>query len=177
MMIDSASSVFGVIGIVVFSVWFLLTIAFQKNNRLSRLTTRFDRFTLIPKWSFFTPDPGASNYHFVYRSRDDETSVSPWLELNLSPRGILFPLWNPQKRYREGMIELFQLLALSSINCSAERLQFTAPYIILLDAVRKRLGDSSASQAFYQFALVETRGPSGSSVPLVRFYSLTHPVS
>ena len=176
-MIDIAGSVLGVIGIVVFSVWFLLTIAFQKNNRLSRLTTRFDRFTLIPKWSFFTPDPGASNYHLVYRSRDDETTVSPWSELNLSPRGVLFPLWNPRKRYREGMIELFQLLALSSINCSAERLQFTAPYIILLDVARKRLGGSLSAQAFYQFALVETRGQSGASAPRVRFYSLTHPVS
>ena len=176
-MIDIASSVLGVIGIVVFSVWFLLTIAFQKNNQVSRATTRFDRFTLVPKWSFFTPDAGASNYHFVYRSRDDETSVSPWLELNLSPRAIFFPLWNPQKRYREGMIELFQLLALSSINHSAERLQFTAPYVILLDVARKRLGGSLSSKAFYQFALVETRGPSGATVPLVRFYSLTHPVS
>jgi len=177
MTIDVASSVLGVIGTVVFSVWFLLTVAFQKNNPLSRLTTRFDRFTLIPKWSFFTPDPGASNYHFVYRSRDEETSVSPWLELNLSPRGMFFPLWNPRKRYREGMIELFQLLALASITCSADRLQFTAPYVILLDVARKRLGDSLSLQAFYQFALVETRGPSGASVPLVRFYSLTHPVS
>ena len=176
-MIDVAGSVFGVIGIVVFSVWFLLTIAFQRNNPLSRLTTRFDRFTLIPKWSFFTPDPAASNYHFVYRSLDDETSVSPWLELNLSPRGILFPLWNPRKRYREGMIELFQLLALSSINHSAERLQFTAPYVILLDVARKRLGGSLSPKAFYQFALVETRGPSGASAPRVRFYSLTHPVA
>ena len=176
-MTDIASSVFGVIGIVVFSVWFLLTIAFQKNNRLSRLTTRFDRFTLVPRWSFFTPDPAASNYHFVYRSRDDTTSVGPWLEMNLSPRGILFPLWNPRKRYREGMIELFQLLALASTNYSAERLQFTAPYIILLDVARKRLGGSLSSQAFYQFALVETRGPSEASVPRVRFYSLTHPVS
>lgn len=176
-MIDITSAVFGVIGIVVFSVWFLLTIAFQKNNQLSRLTKRFDRFTLVPKWSFFTPDPGATNYHFVYRSRNDETSVSPWLELNLSPRGPLFPLWNPRKRYREGMIELFQLLALSSITTSVERLQFTAPYIILLDVARKRLGGSLSSQAFYQFALVETRGPSGASVPLVLFYSLTHPVA
>ena len=176
-MIDIASSVLGVIGIAVFSVWFLLTVAFQRNNQLSRLTIRFDRFTLIPKWSFFTPDPGASNYHFIYRSRDDETIVSPWLELNLSPRGALFPLWNPRKRYREGMIELFQLLALSNINNSAERLQFTAPYIILLNAARKRLGGSLSAQSFYQFAVVETRGPSGASAPRVRFYSLTHPVS
>lgn len=176
-MTDIASSVFGAIGIVVFSVWFLLTIAFQRNNKISRLTTQFDRFTLVPKWAFFTPDPGASNYHFVYRSRDDRTSASPWLELNLSPRGLLYPLWNPGKRYREGMIELFQLLALSSLNNSPERLQFTAPYVILLGLARKRLERSLASQSFYQFALVETRGPSGASVPRVRFYSLTHPVS
>lgn len=176
-MIDTASSVLGVFGIIIFSVWFLLTIAFQKNNKLSRLTTRRDRFTLIPKWAFFTPDPGASNYHFVYRSRGDKTSDNPWLELNLSPRGILYPVWNPRKRYREGMIELFQLLALFGANYSAERLQFTAPYIILLEVARKRLGGSLSSQAFYQFALVETRGPSGASVPRVRFYSLTHPVS
>ena len=75
------------------------------------------------------------------------------------------------------MIELFQLLALFGANYSAERLQFTAPYIILLEVARKRLGGSLSSQAFYQFALVETRGPSGASVPRVRFYSLTHPVS
>jgi len=176
-MIDIASSVFGVIGIVVFFVWFLLTIAFQKNNKLSRFTARFDRFTLIPRWSFFAPDPGASNYHFIYRSRDDKTVASPWLELDLSPRAFLFPIWNPRKRYREGMIELFQLLALFSLNNSAERLQFTAPYIILLDVARKRLEGSLPPQAFYQFALVETRGPSGASMPRVRFYSLTHPVS
>jgi len=75
------------------------------------------------------------------------------------------------------MIELFQLLALFSINNSSERLQFTAPYIILLAVARKRLEDSMSPQAFYQFALVETRGPSGASMPRVRFYSLTHPVS
>ena len=176
-MIDFASSVFGVLGIVIFFAWFLLTIAFQKNNKLSRFITRFDRFNLIPRWSFFSPDPGASNYHFVYRSRNDKTSASPWLELDLSPRGILFPIWNPRKRYREGMIELFQLLALFNINNSAERLQFTAPYIILLAVARKRLEGSMSPQASYQFALVETRGPSGASVPRVRFYSLTHPVS
>jgi len=176
-MTQIASSVLGTIGIAVFSAWFLLTIAFQKNNTITRLVTRFDRFNLIPRWSFFTPDPGASNYHLVYRSRDDETSVSPWLELDLSPRGILFPLWNPRKRYREGMIELFQLLALFSPTYPAERLQFTAPYIILLDVARKRLGGSLSPRAFYQFAVVETRGPSGASVPCVRFYSLTHPVS
>ena len=176
-MIDFASSVFGALGIVIFLAWFLLTIAFQKNNKLSRFITRFDRFNLIPRWSFFSPDPGASNYHFVYRSRNDKTSASPWLELDLSPRGILFPIWNPRKRYREGMIELFQLLALFNINNSAERLQFTAPYIILLAVARKRLEGSMSPQAFYQFALVETRGPSGASVPRVRFYSLTHPVS
>ena len=177
MLIDVASSVLGVIGIVVFSVWFLLTVAFQKDNKLRRLTTRFDRFTLIPKWSFFTPDPGATNYHFVYRSRDEETSASPWLELTLSPRGMFYALWNPRKRYREGMIELFQLLALASSSHSTDRLQYTAPYVILLDVARKRLGDSLSTRAFYQFALVETRGPSAASVPLVRFYSLTHPVS
>lgn len=176
-MIDFASFVFGALGIVIFLAWFLLTIAFQKNNKLSRFITRFDRFNLIPRWSFFSPDPGASNYHFVYRSRNDKTSASPWLELDLSPRGILFPIWNPRKRYREGMIELFQLLALFNINNSAERLQFTAPYIILLAVARKRLEGSMSPQAFYQFALVETRGPSGASVPRVRFYSLTHPVS
>jgi len=176
-MIDVASSVFGVMGIVVFSVWFLLTIAFQRNNGLSRLTKRFDRFTLVPKWAFFTPDPGATNYHFVYRSRDDETSNGPWLELNLSPRGRLDSLWNPRRRYREGMIELFHLVALFSISSSAERLQFTAPYIILLDVARKQLGRSLSPQAFYQFALVETRGPTGAAVPLVRFYSLNHPVA
>lgn len=176
-MIDPASSVFGIFGLAIFAAWFLLTIAFQKKNSLSASITRFDRFNLIPRWSFFAPDPGASNYHFIYRSRDDETGVRPWLEVDLSPRGPLFFIWNPGKRYRESMIELFQLLALSSINHPAERLQFTAPYIILLDIARQRLGSSLSSRASYQFALVETRGASGSSVPRVRFYSLTHPVS
>lgn len=171
------STVFGVAGILIFSVWLLLTIAFQRNNKISRLTTQFDRFTLVPKWAFFTPDAGASNYHFVYRSRDDRTSSSPWRELNLSPRGLLYPLWNPGKRHREGMIELFQLLALFSLNNTPERLQFTAPYVILLGLARQRLDGSLGSHGFYQFALVESRGPSGASVPCVRFYSLTHPVS
>ncbi|WP_309614974.1 hypothetical protein [Salinibacterium sp.] len=177
MTIDVATSILGITGLVVFAVWFLLTVVFQQRNELSRLISRFDRFSLIPRWSFFSPDPGASNYHFIYRSRDDKTGMGPWLELNLSPRGILYPLWNPRKRYREGMIELFQLLALSSAQYSAERLQFTAPYIILLDVARQRLGDSLSTQSAYQFAVVETRGSSGASVPCVRFYSLAHPVA
>jgi len=171
------TTAFGIFGATVFGVWFLLTIAFQRKNAVSARIGRFDQLNLIPRWSFFAPDPGASNYHFVYRSRGNETSATPWHELNLCPRGRLFVLWNPRKRYREGMIELFQLLALSSREHSAERLQFTAPYIILLEVARKRLEGSLLPREFYQFALVESRGPSGASAPLVRFYSLTHPAS
>lgn len=172
-----AQSIFGIIGVIVFSVWLLSTIAFQRKSRLASQIARFDRLNLIPRWSFFAPDPGASNYHFVYRGRDDATSASPWVELDLSPRGALFALWNPRKRYREGMIELFQLLVLFSRDHSAARLQFTAPYVILLEVARRSLKGSVSSTGFYQFALIETRGPSETSVPSVRFYSLTHPVS
>lgn len=172
-----ASSVFGVVGTAVFLTWFVLTIAFQKNNRLSQVITRYDRFTLIPRWSFFAPDPGASNYHLIYRSFDDKTRMGPWSELDLSPRGRFFAVWNPRRRYRESMIELFQLLALFRRDNSAERLQFTTPYIILLGIARKQLRSALPTRSFYQFALVETRGPSGATEPLVRFYSLTHPVA
>lgn len=176
-MSHQVSFAFGVVGLAVFSAWFLVTAVAQKKNGLSRSIAEFDRLTLIPRWSFFAPDPGASNYHFIYRSRDNETGVSPWAELNLSPRRILSTVWNPRKHYRESMIELFQLLALSTLDHPAERLQFTAPYVVLLTLARKRLGTSLSPNESYQFALVESRGPSGAAEPRVRFYSLTHPVS
>lgn len=172
-----ASTALGVAGSLIFSVWFLLTIAFQANSPLTTVIRRFDRFNLVPRWSFFAPDPGASNYHFLYRSQTETTSVGPWREVNLSPRGAFFVVWNPHKRYREGMIELFQLLALSRVNHSVESLQFTSPYLILLGVARTQLGAAPPRRSFYQFALVETRGPSGGAVPVVRFYSLSHPVS
>lgn len=176
-MTQAVSSVFGIFGLTVFAAWFVLTIAVQTRGGLSRYISRFDRLNLIPKWSFFSPDPGASNYHFVYRYRDDETPASPWLEVNLSPRGILSTVWNPRKHYRESMVELFQLLAITTADHPAERLQFTQPYIVLLGVARKHLGASLSARSFYQFALVETRGPSEASEPRVRFYSLTHPVA
>jgi len=176
-MTQIANSVFGAIGAATFAVWFLLTIVFQKKNAFSATIGRFDRLNLIPRWSFFAPDPGASNYHFIYRGREDETSASAWHELNLSPRGIFSIIWNPRKRYRESLIELFHLLEISSREHSAEQLQFTTPYVVLLNVARKRLEGSLSPRAFYQFALVETRGASAMSQPRVRFYSLTHPVS
>lgn len=176
-MIHLASSAFGVLGIVVFSAWFLLTAAFQRKTNFATLVSRFDRFSLIPRWSFFAPDPGANNYHFVYRSRDEEHGASPWSELNLSSTGIRSALWNPQRRYRENLIELFQLLAVSGAGYSANQLQFTTPYVILLGIARQRLESSLTPRAFYQFALVETRGPNGASQPLIRFCSLAHPVA
>lgn len=176
-MATGLSQAFGVAGVIIFSVWFVLTVAFQKRSAVASLIERADIFNIVPRWSFFSPDPGASNYHFVYRSLHDADRVGPWTELTLSPRGRLYALFNPRQRYREVLIELFQLVALAGSDTAIERIQFVSPYIILLELARKRLEGSLSAPAFYQFALVETRGPSGASEPLVRFYSLAHPVS
>jgi hypothetical protein len=93
-----------------FGAWFVMSIFFQV-PRYSLKMSRYDPLGLLPKWTFFAPNPGIHDYHIVRRIAANafESSEAPaphevasWQ--NIRPLGdtqsIPF-LWNPDRRIKK----------------------------------------------------------------------------
>jgi hypothetical protein len=93
------------------ALWLLLTIANQFNARWLRYVRGFDLMMLIPRWTFFAPNPGLSDFHLSYRIVDADGRVSAWEEIDgISQRSLRAAVWNPDKRVTKAVIEMASVL-------------------------------------------------------------------
>lgn len=150
--------------VVVLGLWLGLTIVNQFNVRWMRLVRAFDVMLLIPRWRFFAPDPGLSDFHLSYRTLDEDGAASDWEEIDgIAHRTLRSALWNPEKRVTKAVIEVAVALV-PLCRTHPERVATSAPYRCVLNhAVRaaERAGRARAI-ARCEFRLTETpplRGP------------------
>ncbi len=152
-----------------FAVWFLLSVGFQTSWFATKIG-KFDKFGLLPRWTFFAPNPGRHDYHLVYRECGADVDLSslerleaaapqlsPWIEVPdlHEGRSLLF-LWHPQRRITKTMTDIVNglLLARGRLTERPSLVQFTVEYFLLLHLIQR--GASPAVKR--QFAIVRTRG-------------------
>lgn len=154
--------------IALFALWFLVSVLFQIRPVAARIG-RFDRLGLLPKWTFFAPNPGIHDHHIIYRECDASLDVakardagpvaglSPWRQLAdlCSGHNILF-VWNPQRRVTKTISDLVNSLAITrrAVAGSPHLIQFTVDYFLLLHLVQR--GASECVKR--QFAIVRSHG-------------------
>jgi hypothetical protein len=153
-----------------FAVWLVLSAAYQF-SAVSEKLGRFDRFGLLPRWTFFAPNPGTHDHHIVYRecsSGDFDLStpeaqnaasanLSPWRELTDLCSGFAIPfLWNPQRRVTKTVTDVVSgLLSIGNRNPEdVKYAHFTVEYFLLLHLTMR--GASAPGQR--QFAVLRTHG-------------------
>jgi len=162
-------STFKVFAIMVFSVWFLMSILYQV-NWISSWIGRYDYLSLLPKWTFFAPNPGTYDHHIIYRecgANVDTSSPDKWLNLSsrLSPwqelsyadleSGIPF-LWNPKRRMTKAISDIANSFAAASLRHSAfsQYMPFTLEYFLITHLVQQKATPNTQ----FQWAIVRSHG-------------------
>jgi hypothetical protein len=132
----------------------LATIASNMGLR-NQLLLRLEDFALLPKWTFFAPIPGTSNFYLLYRDRCADGSMTPWLVLHEmdSKRHRFSFIWNPNRRLRKALHDLITSLPYELYTKNSDLFKLTMPYLIILNHITclPRVLDSQETQ----FLIVE----------------------
>lgn len=149
-------------------VWSIWSVVNQTPWRLARRLKRLDVIGFIPRWTFFAPEPGRTDYHLVYRDlSDDLQSGGPWIELiPVGARPWHAALWNPTRRARKAVIDLTQMMCQLSLDTSqSAAVAVSLPYLAVLNYV---MHEPAGTRPFREFAIVQTSSLDAEPKLLVR---------
>jgi hypothetical protein len=161
--------------IAIFIVWFGFTILGQINSKALTWAKAHDPLSLIPRWTFFAPRPGTSDYHLVFQLYSAEKEF-PWHEEELSDRRTLRgSVWNPLKRNKKALSDAVRSLARISKALDGEELwqiQYSVPYIASLSFLSRLPHPFSATHI--RFMILESEGFFTVREPQLLFLSAKH---
>jgi hypothetical protein len=141
--------------------WLAVTTLAQM-RRFQPLINSLDGFHLIPRWTFFAPNPGTRDYHLVARERLTDGRTTAWKSVPVyEPRPRLAYFWHPQKRAPKILNDAVQSVRflMNQGEVGASGLPFTMPYLLLLRHAMRALAPESQS-AELQFAIIDSTGHS-----------------
>ena len=142
----------------ILTIWFVATVFFQFDAP-GLLLSRLDIFRILPRWTFFSPNPGQHDMHLLCRDRTGSGTLSEWLEVDFIATPAAIPvLWNPEKRFAKVLWDCW-----ASIQHLGRQeghnplyLPMSGAYIVLLNIA---LRFPRAEGAFErQFALMRSQG-------------------
>lgn len=141
----------------------------QFSGRVKRVLVRFDSFFLLPNWRFFSPEPRQADPLIVYRLRTVGERVLNWQVLDHGPD----PAWSLfySRRLHKAWLDIWVMLLQTAVKLGHERATSSAPYIVILKAVRDRVGTGVG----FQFALVDVSTIDNNSVATMVYVSEPHP--
>lgn len=123
-------------------------------NRIQRK----DRYSLLPNWRFFAPDPGVHDYHFLYRTAAADGGLSRWNGIDLESGrrpGQMF--WFPKRRVEKAFFDISVELV-SVIDRGFPVIMSTTAYRLLDGYVANRVRRERPDAAAYQIAMVKSGG-------------------
>jgi hypothetical protein len=121
----------------VLGLWFAASVVHQFQPRYWRRWAARDVLGLLPRWSFFAPNPGRHDLHVVYRDRTDE-SWGSWVELGAAPAPRWWrAAWNPHRYARKAVMDLVNGVRAVPVDRSRSHL-LSSSYVALLDWVMRQ---------------------------------------
>ena len=136
----------------------------------------YDVLGLIPRWSFFAPNPGRHDIHLVFRDwiRDEPTE---WHELDLgSLNSWTRWIWHPERYAFKAVADAAGGLAMASSaarETEARSVMLSTPYLRLLSwAMSQPVPPASTAR---QFAVIAAQGFGQTQTLELRFLSEKHP--
>jgi hypothetical protein len=149
-------SIFGAASMFFVLIWLLLTVPYQYVP-WSQHIARYDLIGLLPRWTFFAPNPAISDLHLLVRDRLENGQYTDWQELQLSHDRIWYEsLWNPAKRARKAFNDAAQLLK-TITRRDGMWAPGSLPYLILLNCCVHGLPKQDNAKE-RQFSIVESVG-------------------
>lgn len=156
-------------------VWLILTVASQFRSSFTARLNRWDKFHLLPRYTFFAPRPGCTDYFLVYRDVDKAGRAGDWIEL-ITPEDItaVQSLWHPRKRLSKALCDIVASLSQLGGSGAPSSVNLTLPYLIVLNRVMEQ-PQRLPSACAREFLIAETGGVAA-DVPLrALFRSEVHP--
>lgn len=121
------------------------------------LVARFDRWTFLPFWAFFAPNPGYAGTHLVFRDRDS-VSWTDWKEMKLPNSNGWRWLWNPGRYELKALQDFLNGLARTAAEVRDPiALELTSCHLGLLTWVMAQ-PHLSVNSKCRQFVLLQTTG-------------------
>ena len=141
------------------TLWLVITL-FAQHPRFQPFVNAFNALHIIPRWTFFAPNPGVRDYHLVIRDRCSDGRLTGWKSVPVySPRPRFGYLWNPQKRSSKIMNDAIQAikLLLKRESIGTAGIPFTVPYLLLLYYAAHAVPPEPDAMEF-QIAIIESSG-------------------
>jgi hypothetical protein len=162
----------------ILALWLVVSVLGQFECRASRMLRRHDHFSLIPRWTFFAPRPGRTDYHLMVQLFSSGEEDQPWCEQPLaSCRTMTGAVWNPEKRNRKALADLVRSMVRVSANMDREnrwQIQYSVPYIALLNYLSSLAAAQGSSHL--RFMILESEGFYFEREPWPVFLSARHVV-
>jgi hypothetical protein len=139
--------------------WFLASVIHQLRFPWWSRFARYDLFNLLPRWSFFAPNPGRYDFHVVYRDWVAE-EPGPWLQLAPPDVDTRWRwLWNPPRYPSKAISDLVSGLQRARQSSDGEpwMVMLSSSYISLLHVVMAQ-PPACRETSHRQFAVVRTQG-------------------
>jgi hypothetical protein len=151
--------------IALLGLWLLLSIANQLDGPIRRALAGLNALHLLPRYTFFAPDPIDVDYHLVFRDLAADGSPTAWQECFLGPErrhGLVEVFWDPSHRAHTTLNQV--VVAITLLGSSVARasdlgvrvVAVSFPYTFLLHAAMR--SPASEQSMRRQFMIVETVG-------------------
>jgi hypothetical protein len=165
------------IALAVVVLWLVLTIVAQF-DAAERFIGKIDPFQLLPRWTFFAPNPGVTDYHLVARLKDARGEMGSWMAVPMNaPRSRFSYFWNPRNRASKILNDAAQSLGIlrASDQFGEDGLPLCLPYLVLLHYVDAKIC-RGRHKGEVQFAIVESTGHDERNLEFA-YLSKFHPIA
>ena len=159
---------------IIFSFYLLLvvlTCLYQLDfPRLQHFLSLINVFRILPRWTFFAPNPGVSDYHLLFRTKNKSGEVSPFVSIPLrNKKSLLNAFWNPHKRAQKALNDFVQeirrWIARENFNEETQHLiKLSFSYVVTLHYCTELIRKSGDVESV-QFTILETFGYSELAEP------------
>lgn len=163
----------------ILTLWLTLSVIFQFHPSFNpswfSAIVRHDLFGLLPRWTFFAPNPGTSDYHLLYRDQLEDGNLIGWVEIPMVEERKPFSfIWNPEKRSKKILLDVTMSLIEEKDRLKGKNaLMLSLPYLILLNVVVHHGRKTCGTRCQRQFILVEKFC---GSEPRILLISAFHPL-
>lgn len=154
------------------AIFYIASVLYQF-KKLQPFFNRFDKFNLLPNYSFFAPRPLTNDFRLVYKINKKDTMNSNWKELKMYKSfSIGRLLWNPFKYYNKGMIDTCQfLISESNSQENKDRIKISLNHINIVLSIFRFLKEEGKEINDLKFAIISSEGINDIKVKHILFES------
>lgn len=161
-----------------FGAWLIASLPNQFRWRWWDRVARYDQLGLLPRWTFFAPNPGRHDVHVIYCDII-EAQIGTWQEIDhlSSPMATRW-LWSPDRFGRKAVTDAANAVVRAAGQheaSDARAIQLDPAYLQILCWVQNDRQESIEG-TLCQFALVRTQLDLPGRPLNILFVSFDHPV-